>query len=100
MTKSLCCLGLFHRLFTSIVATAHIHLHLVPRPQIFSLRHRVQTGSGTQAASYPMGTGGSYSGGKKAAAWSWPLTSIFCRVKNAWTYTSTPPLRLQGVVLS
>jgi hypothetical protein len=22
--------------------------------------------------------------------WSWPLTSIYCRVKNAWSCTSTP----------
>jgi len=27
---------------------------------IFSLRHRVQTGSGTHSASYPMGNGCSY----------------------------------------
>jgi len=26
---------------------------------IFSLRHRIQTGSGVHPASYPMGTGGS-----------------------------------------
>jgi hypothetical protein len=32
-----------------------------------SLRHRVQTGSGTHSASYPMGTGSSYPGGK--ATW-------------------------------
>jgi hypothetical protein len=39
----------------------------------FSL-HRVQNGSGTHPASYPMGTRGS--GDKAAGAWSWPLTSI------------------------
>jgi hypothetical protein len=32
----------------------------------FSLHHRVQTGSGAQPASYPMGTRGSFSGGKAA----------------------------------
>jgi hypothetical protein len=32
----------------------------------FSLRHRVQTGSGAHPASYPMGTGGSFPGGKAA----------------------------------
>jgi hypothetical protein len=31
---------------------------------IFSLPHHVQTGSGAHPASYPMGTGDSYSGGK------------------------------------
>jgi hypothetical protein len=34
----------------------------------FSLRHRVQTGSGAHPGSYPMGTGGSSPGGKAAGA--------------------------------
>jgi hypothetical protein len=34
----------------------------------FSLRHRVQTGSGAHPASYPMGTRGSFPGGKAAGA--------------------------------
>jgi hypothetical protein len=42
----------------------------------FSLHHRVQNGSGAHPASYPMGTRGSFPGGKAARAWSWPLTSI------------------------
>jgi hypothetical protein len=32
----------------------------------FSLHHRVQTGSGAHPASYPMGTGGSFTRGKAA----------------------------------
>jgi hypothetical protein len=32
----------------------------------FFLHHRVQNGSGAHAASYPMGTGGSFPGGKAA----------------------------------
>jgi hypothetical protein len=43
--------------------------------QKFSLLHSVQTGSEAHPASYPMGTGGSFPGGKAAAAWGWPLTS-------------------------
>jgi hypothetical protein len=39
----------------------------------------VQTGSGAHPASYPMGTGSSFPGGKAVGAWSWPLTSIQCR---------------------
>jgi hypothetical protein len=35
--------------------------------QGFSLLHIVQTGSGAHLASYPMGTGGSFPGGKAAA---------------------------------
>jgi hypothetical protein len=42
----------------------------------FSLHSRVQNGSGVHPASYPMGTRGSFPGGKAAGAWSWPLTSI------------------------
>jgi hypothetical protein len=33
-----------------------------------SLHHRVQNGSGAHPASYPMGTGGSFTGGKAAGA--------------------------------
>jgi hypothetical protein len=36
--------------------------------QIFSLCHRVQTGSEILPSSYPMGIGGSYPGGKAAGA--------------------------------
>jgi hypothetical protein len=42
----------------------------------YFLRHRVQNGSGAHPASYPMGTRGSFPGGKAAGALSWPLTSI------------------------
>jgi hypothetical protein len=42
----------------------------------FSLHHRAQTRSGAHPASYPMGTRGSFPGGKAAETWSWPLTSI------------------------
>jgi molybdopterin biosynthesis enzyme len=37
--------------------------------------HVAQTRSGAHPTSYPMDTGGSFSGGKAAGAWSWPLTS-------------------------
>jgi hypothetical protein len=42
----------------------------------FSLRHRVQTGSGPYPASYPMGTAELFPWGKAAGVWSRPLTSI------------------------
>jgi hypothetical protein len=66
----------------------------------FSPHHRVQNGSGAHQASYTKGTRGSFPGGKAAAAWSWPLTPSGAEVKNAWSYTSTPPIRLRGGVLS
>jgi hypothetical protein len=45
----------------------------------FSLHYRVENGSGAHPASYPMGTGGSFPGVKATGAWSWPLSSIYCR---------------------
>jgi len=36
----------------------------------FSLRHRVQTGSGAHPASYPMISRGSFLGGEVAEMWS------------------------------
>jgi hypothetical protein len=66
----------------------------------FSLRHRVQTGSGAHPTSYPMGIGAPSLGVKRpdSEADHSPLSSG--EVKNAWRYTSTPPIRLHGVVLS
>jgi hypothetical protein len=45
----------------------------------FSLHHSVQNGSGAHPASYPMDARDSFPWGKAAGAWSWPLTSIWCR---------------------
>jgi hypothetical protein len=42
----------------------------------FSLRHRVEIGSGAHPASYIMGSRGSFPAGNAAGKWSWPLTSI------------------------
>jgi hypothetical protein len=42
----------------------------------FSLNHRVQNDYGAHPAFSPMGTRGSFPGGKAAGEWSWPLTSI------------------------
>jgi hypothetical protein len=55
----------------------------------------VQNGSGAYPVSYPMGTRVSFPGGN---AYHSPPSSA--EVKNAWSYTSTPPVRLHGVVLS
>jgi hypothetical protein len=56
----------------------------------FSLQHNVKNGSGAHPASYPMGTRGSFSGGKSAGREA-DHTSISAEVKNVWSYTSTPP---------
>jgi hypothetical protein len=44
--------------------------------RISSFRHRIQTDSGAQPASYPVDTGCSFIGGKATAAWSRQPTSI------------------------
>jgi hypothetical protein len=53
------------------------------------------------SASYPMGTGGSFTLGVRRPGregdYSHPSSAY---VKNAWSYTSTPPTCLHGVVLS
>jgi hypothetical protein len=66
----------------------------------FSLRPRVQTGSGAHPASYPVGNRGSFLGVKRPrreADHSPPPTAEV--KKNEWIYTSTPPIRLHGVAL-
>jgi hypothetical protein len=47
-----------------------------PAGEFLSLLHGAQTESGAHLASYTMGIGGSFPGGKAAGAWSWPLISI------------------------
>jgi hypothetical protein len=42
----------------------------------FSVHHCIQNGSGAHPTSYPMGTRGSFPGGKATRVWSWPLTPI------------------------
>jgi hypothetical protein len=66
----------------------------------FSPRHRVQIGPGTHPASYPMGTGGSFPGGKAPGREADHSLPSSVEVKNAWNCTSTPSIRLHGVLLS
>jgi hypothetical protein len=61
----------------------------------FSPHHRVRTGFGAYPASYPMSTRGSFRGGEADHS---PPSSA--EDKNAWSYTSSPPIPLHGVVLS
>jgi hypothetical protein len=61
----------FHYFFTPSV-----HVRFPAGAGNFSLNNGVQNSSGTHPASYPMGTRGSFPGGKVDGVWSWPLTSI------------------------
>jgi hypothetical protein len=56
----------------------------------FSLLQNVQTGSGTDPASYSISSW-VLSRGKAAEAWSSPLAPFTVEVKNEWSYTSTSP---------
>jgi hypothetical protein len=67
----------------------------------YSLNHRVQDGSGAHPASYPMSTRSSFPGGEAIGGVKLTIhLHLMSRSKNEWSYTSTPPIRLHGVVLS
>jgi hypothetical protein len=66
----------------------------------FSLRCRLQNGSGAHPASYLMGTTDSFPGVKRPGREADHSPPSSAEVKNACIYTSTPPIRLHGVVLS
>jgi hypothetical protein len=59
----------------------------------FSLRHRVQTGSEAHPASYPVGNRVSFLAVKRLGREANHSPPSSAGVKNAWSYTSTPPVR-------
>jgi hypothetical protein len=63
--------------------------------KIFSFIHCVQTASGAHPVSYPMAYSLGVNLPGREADHSPPSSA---EVKNAWSYTSTPPLRLHGVM--
>jgi hypothetical protein len=56
--------------FSTETGTAQLEVHRLPEVDILensnSLRHRVQTGSGTHSPCYPMSTGNSFPGSQPA----------------------------------
>jgi hypothetical protein len=60
-----------------------------------SLPHSVHIGSGGHPAYYPVDTGGSVPRGE--ADYS---ASSSAKIKNAWSYTSTPPYMFFGMVIN
>jgi hypothetical protein len=66
----------------------------------FSLHYRVQTDSGTHSVSYPVDTRGFSLGIKGPGREADQSPPPSAEVKKAWIYTSSPPIRLHGVVLS
>jgi hypothetical protein len=70
------------------------------RVKDFLFFYVVQTGSGVRPTSYPMGTEGTFPGGKVAGAWSWRLISSWCRgQENVHLYIHSP-IRLHVVVVN
>jgi len=66
----------------------------------FSLHHHVQTGSGVHPASHLIGTRVSFPGVKRQVREANHSLPTSAEIKNAWSYTSTPPIHLLGIVLS
>jgi hypothetical protein len=66
----------------------------------FSLHHRDQNGCGAYPASYPVGTGTLSLGIKRPGREADHSPPSGAEIKNAWSYTFTPPICLHGVVLS
>jgi hypothetical protein len=69
------------------LAVSWVYHRLVPM-QDFSLLYSVQTSSGPHPASYSLGTGDFFPGGKVAGVRSWRLTSIKCWSQEWHSYTS------------
>jgi hypothetical protein len=65
----------------------------------FSLHHRVQTCSGAHPA-YLMGTGALSLGAKRPGREADHSPPSSAEIKNAWIYTSNPPIRIHGVAHS
>jgi hypothetical protein len=63
----------------------------------FSLRHRLQTGSEAPSSTYAMSIGGGLQRPGREGDYSPPSSR---EVKNAWSYTSTPPPLIHGLVVS
>jgi hypothetical protein len=50
--------------------------NLIPNnAKIFSLVHRMLTGSGVQQLSYPLASKGSFPNAEVTGVWNWPLTA-------------------------
>jgi hypothetical protein len=64
-----------------------------------SLPHRVQTGRGALPASSPLDTGDFSPELKLPGGEVFIQLPLIPECKNAWNHSSTPPIRLHGVVL-
>jgi hypothetical protein len=65
---------------------------LIPvRTRDFFVLRSIHIGSGSQRASYPMDSGGTFHRIKTDVAWTWVLASIQCRLLECWSCMSTPP---------
>jgi hypothetical protein len=65
----------------------------------FSLRYHFQTGYRAHTTSCPMATGGFFPWVRRPGHEADNSSPSSAGIKNAWNYTSTPPIRLHGMVL-
>jgi hypothetical protein len=68
--------------------------------RFFFLFHSVYASFVVHPVSYPMGTGGSFHGGKAAGVWSWPFNSTYYRGEEWWGLYLHSPYCLHGIVLN
>jgi hypothetical protein len=59
----------------------------------FSFRHHFQNDSAVHMVSYPMNTTG-----EVTETCRWPSLSSRTEIKRAWSFISTPPIRLHGLM--
>jgi hypothetical protein len=64
------------------------------------LRQLVKTDFGVHPASYPMRTGALSPGVKRPGRKDNHSPPSSAEVKNAWSYVTTPPIHLHGLILS
>jgi hypothetical protein len=85
--------------FNKLHDIVFIHLVILILQLDFNKLH-AQNGSGAYPASYPVGTKGSFPRVNRPGREADHSPPSSAEVKNAWRYTSAPPVCLHGVVLS
>jgi len=92
------------RVHLKLVADSTVSLQIDGTERKEICRHAtciwLQHSSGAHPASYPVGTGGSSPGLERPESKADHYPPPSGEVKNEWSYTSTPPMRIRNVVLN